>query len=1371
MIWIATEGGLARYDGFEVRAMEPATWGHAGSSWEYFVTAVGTVAPERRARRGAEGMRPVVWVGTDGKGLVRYDPEADRADVVEAGRFSHPAVRSVLATSEGLWIGTEAGLDFLGAGRGEFAPVASVPGVPAGRVPALVQDAKGRVWVAVEGKGLFRRGEDGTWMWVSTHPDVVVLASAGQDGLAVATRGRLVMLDAESGEERAILSSAEEGAGPAAEGIRSLVVDRRQTLWAGTEGGLWSYRTDEGSWIKAEHRPDIASSLPPGAVTALIEDRGQDVLLVATSEGQVARHRLTSHWFPIYQKGADPDGMPGNAVDAFASAGEEGGVWVATDAGLCRFDPEGETFRRFPEWDLEEFRRGAGPVLEDRQGRLWAGAANGGLWMADLNGDRVPRRCDLGEGDGGAGTAREEVAALLEDREGSVWAAVRGKGVFRRGPGDDRFRPLTLGTEEAPVRHVNALAEGTDGGVWIASITGGLWYWPAGANRAIHYRELTGVDFELPSDNVTGVLVGRNGVVWAATVGAGLCKLTFPDGRLEVFGRQNRKLPHWVIYGMTEDDEGNLWMSTGAGLVRLDAKTEETRVFGPHHGIQGTSFSPRAALRTAGGELLFGGARGFNRVDPAALPDPDPAPVAVLVGLELYGEPVFPEPDGVLRKPLALTDRLDLPFDRRMRVAIRFGTLGDSGTRPVRYRFRLNGFEKDWVAAGEETKALYTGLRPGAYEFEVQASPDGETWGAATARLPVRVVPPWPHSWWARGLYVVAALGMLWGGIWYHGRERSREEATQRQRLENERNQAETALSRQLQQSMLLERTSSALRRGLDGRQVFEAALQRVATHFQACRCFLLSVDEANGGEAEWVAGYVANRVGDRNPEEMPWKDHPLVKRALASAAVVRGGAESEGVRSAIAIRTTHLDAPNGVLLLHQCDRERVWEAEEEKLLQAVSAQFGMALAQFLLAQREAEQRLELEAARQAADEANRAKSEFLAKMTHELRTPLNAIIGFSEIMSLDESLDPRFREHLDIINSSGEHLLGVISDVLEVSKIEAGKAELVLERFDLDKLLRSVHGMFSVAAAGKGIGLELIPLGTFPEWLEADKGKLRQILINLVGNAIKFTRHGGVALRAGVQSAGKADESGRREVRLVLEVSDTGPGIAAGEEEKLFQKFVQTRTGLTSQQGTGLGLAIVKGFAELMGGEVEVISRQGYGSLFRVEVPCAAWESGAEVAVAEPERGHVVGLAPGERPRRILVAEDQSMNRLLLNRLLSKVGFEWREVENGELAVQAYREFLPELILMDEDMPRLRGTQAARIILDEARRLGEPEPKIVSLTAFSLEEQRQAARQAGCHGFLSKPFKREELFGLIGDLLGVRYVYSRDSGEERAVA
>jgi len=196
-----------------------------------------------------------------------------------------------------------------------------------------------------------------------------------------------------------------------------------------------------------------------------------------------------------------------------------------------------------------------------------------------------------------------------------------------------------------------------------------------------------------------------------------------------------------------------------------------------------------------------------------------------------------------------------------------------------------------------------------------------------------------------------------------------------------------------------------------------------------------------------------------------------------------------------------------------------------------------------------------------------------------------------------------------------------------------------------------------------------------------------------------------------------------------------------------------------------------VKGFADLMGGEVEVISRLGYGSLFRVEVPCVALETVADQPVPELVQGHVVGLAPGERPRRILVAEDQPLNRLLLNRLLSKVGFDWREVENGELAVQAYREFRPELILMDEDMPRLRGTQAARIILEEARRLGEPEPKIVSLTAFSLEEQRQAARQAGCHGFLSKPFKREELFSLIGELLGVRYAYSTEGGEERAAA
>ena len=475
------------------------------------------------------------------------------------------------------------------------------------------------------------------------------------------------------------------------------------------------------------------------------------------------------------------------------------------------------------------------------------------------------------------------------------------------------------------------------------------------------------------------------------------------------------------------------------------------------------------------------------------------------------------------------------------------------------------------------------------------------------------------------------------------------------------------------------------------------------------------------------------------------------------SALQVLGGDE---VQALLALRTSHSGEPNGIIVLHHLGGRRVWTDEEIKMLHSLASQVGIALAQLHLREREAQHRIELEEARRHADAASQAKSDFLAKMTHEVRTPLNAILGFSEVMSQEDDLTKLQRQNLEIINSSGEHLLGVINDILEVSKIEAGGAELNPERFDLEEFLRSVIGMTQVKTEAKGIGLELVHLTPLPAYIETDKGKLRQILLNLMGNAVKFTDSGGIALRVGVKadSAPDIDNHDCRRARLEFEIFDTGHGIREDEIDKLFQKFVQTDSGKRATEGTGLGLAISKSFTELMDGTITVMSRVGFGTLFNVEIPVLEHLK----ALGKPETGRVdgtvIGLEPGHKEIRVLVAEDQPLNRLLMQKLLSSAGFTLIEAEDGEQAVSKWRESRPHIIFMDEDMPNMRGTEATRAILAEAEE-GE-KPVVVSLTAFAMEDQRQAAMEAGCQEFLAKPFKREDLFEIIARNLPVRYTY-----------
>jgi signal transduction histidine kinase/DNA-binding response OmpR family regulator len=399
----------------------------------------------------------------------------------------------------------------------------------------------------------------------------------------------------------------------------------------------------------------------------------------------------------------------------------------------------------------------------------------------------------------------------------------------------------------------------------------------------------------------------------------------------------------------------------------------------------------------------------------------------------------------------------------------------------------------------------------------------------------------------------------------------------------------------------------------------------------------------------------------------------------------------------------------------------------------------------------------ELAVAKDSAETANRAKSIFLANMSHELRTPLNAVLGFSQLMQDDPQSTSSQREKLDIINRSGKHLLTLINDVLDMTKIEAGRTLLETRPFDLGELVRDLVDMMRVRAEEKGLQLLLDQSSRFPRVVDGDAPKLRQIIINLLGNAVKFTEQGSVALRLASQPGQVAEQ-----IELLCEVEDSGPGIAAAELELIFKPFVQLGE-QTDQEGTGLGLTITRQYVELMGGVISAESEPGKGSLFRFNLPVKkALES--DIAALSPASERVVGLAPGQPAYRILIAEDHPENLLLLKTLLENAGLTTRGAENGQQAVELFEQWRPQLIFMDWRMPVMDGMEATRQI--RALPHGK-EPRIVALTASAFTEQRSEIMASGHDEYISKPFRTEEIFGCLQRLLGVKFIYTE--GAEQA--
>ncbi|MGK3969936.1 ATP-binding protein [Sorangium sp. So ce118] len=492
--------------------------------------------------------------------------------------------------------------------------------------------------------------------------------------------------------------------------------------------------------------------------------------------------------------------------------------------------------------------------------------------------------------------------------------------------------------------------------------------------------------------------------------------------------------------------------------------------------------------------------------------------------------------------------------------------------------------------------------------------------------------------------------------------------------------------------------------------------------------------------------------------------------------------------------------------------RERDLERKAQEL--AVSRAAEQRLTEELVDARRAEE--EARRAKAEAEAASRAKSAFLANMSHELRTPLNSILGFAQLMERDVSLGDRHRENLAVICKSGEHLLGLVNDILEMAKIEAGRMTLAEADFDLHGMLSGLSEMFAVEAQKRGLTLTVERAPDVPQLVHGDEGKLRQVLINLLGNALKFTPRGSVTLRAwarrstgvreggvreagareagareagareaGVREAGAreagvreagAREAGAREAgvreagvreagahdgatagraRVSFEVTDTGRGMGEEELAELFEAFAQTASGLRSREGTGLGLHISRRIVRMMGGDMHVESQRGRGTTLRFDVRLTLADAGDARLSAAPRSRRVVGLAPGQPRYRVLVVDDRWDVRHCLLKLLDSVGVEVRSATNGLGAVAQWETWSPHLVLLDLRMPLLDGYETASRIKSSPR---GRETVVVAMTASAFEQNRSLAAEAGCDDFVSKPFRDADIFNLLTKHLGARF-------------
>ncbi len=903
------------------------------------------------------------------------------------------------------------------------------------------------------------------------------------------------------------------------------------------------------------------------------------------------------------------------------------------------------------------------------------------------------------------------------------------------GGGLDKFDPNTGTAVHYPagfdqpnaLSDVNiwAMVEDQDGFLWIGTATGGLNRLDQKTGQVTIYAHDPDDLNSLSNDAVYSLHIDPTNTLWVGT-SVGLNRFAPVEDSFVRYWTTDG-LPDDSIRGILSDNQGNIWITTNNGLSRFSPQTQTFRNYDVQDGLQSNKFNGgidgAAALKMRDGALAVGGPGGFNLFYPERLNDNPYIPPVVLTDFQIFNQPVsIGIKDSPLVKAINETEVLTLAHDQSV-FSFAFAALNYRFPEKNQYAYTMEGFEQDWNYVDSSRRfATYTNLDPGNYTFRVKASNNDGVWNEAGKSIKINITPPWWQTMGFRGLVALAIIGLIGGGFrWRVGR------------VERRNRELETLVAERTQELM----QSETRFRGLSA-----STFEGVIIHDKG---IILDANEAT----TQLFGYSRTELLGRHLETLVASDsRQLVAKYMESGA--EEPYEIMGVRSDQSVFPLEVRA---------------------KTIPYEGKQVRVATGRDISERKEAE--AHLHQAKEAAEAANHAKSTFLANMSHEVRSPLNTVLGFADLLRRDaltgrHPLDQFQQENINVIYQSGEHLLTLINNVLDLSKIEAGVAVLTLTDFNLYQLLDELEGMFTLRAKDEGLSLQFECSPETPRFIRADVVKLRQVLINLLSNAVKFTEEGGVTVRVGLKS-GREKPQEMAAIspllhRVYFAVKDTGPGIAEGERAQLFELFHQTETGRASRKGTGLGLSISRQYVRLMGGEIQVSSKVGRGSCFEFDIEVEV-VGGSDIK-SKVDSWRVVGLAAGQPRYRVLIVDDNNSNRRLLLELLKPLGFELQEATNGQEAVEIWRAWQPHLIWMDMRMPVMDGYEATRRI--KATGQGK-ETKVLALTASSFDDERAVVLEAGCDDFMTRPFRENEILVMMGRHLGVEYVYAEK--EETAVS
>ncbi|MCP4213409.1 MAG: response regulator, partial [bacterium] len=1211
--------------------------------------------------------------------------------------------------------------------------------------------------------------------------------------------------------------------------VTSICKDREGYLWVGTYGGLNRLDTQRGTF-KVYSTKD---GLPNDRIRAGLAD-SQGVLWFGTFDGGLIRLNKETGTFCSFTA---KDGLTVNSVWSICED-REGSLWIGTGRGGLNRLRDG----KFVTYTTKEglANNFIWSLYEDRSGRLWVGTTTG-LNCIDKN---TITKYTVAEG-----LSNNSVTAIYEDSKNNFWFGTS-FGLTRFSPKSGTFKSYTT-KNGLSNDFVKSIGSDSDGNIWVGTM-GGLNRLDSTDGKLTVYTEKNGLSNPLirtihtdragnlwigtdnglnrwlPGKDTFAVYTSRNGlsanmirciyedkrgILWIGTNGGGLNRME--NDAFTSFSTHNGLFDD-IIHQVLEDDLGNLWMSCNNGIFRVRKKELEDLAAGKTNTLHCLSYNEKdgmqsrecngggfpAGIRRKNGHLLFPTTRGVVEIDPADISInhlPPPVLIEKIIS-ENQSKPAFANSDHYLPS--------FQPGSRRFEI--HYTGLSLLVPDKVGFKYRLSGVDNQWLDVGDRRIAYYTELLPGKYTFQVKACNNDGVWSPTPASLSFFLEPYFYQTYWFYSLCILALALIGFTGYRFKIQQfRSREETLRV--LVDERTKD---LKERHQELETLEQTIKDINREVGIKELLQSMLVKAMALFPQAEkgAFLIYDSKSNTFKAKVFRGFDPDIM---NALSLPYDD--AVQKYTRETRQLEEGvylardpghfkpmvSNSKAVPKSMLVMAVIIQGRvEGFLTLENLEDSHAFDDSDIQKLCRFREHAVSALSKALMLERlewkVAGRTAELFKAKVQAEQANKAKSEFLANMSHEIRTPMNAILGFTEIMEREID-DEQHKEYLDAISSSGKTLLDLINDILDLSRIEAGRMEIQPEAVNPRAILNEIRQIFTNAVEEKSLDFTLRIHPDLPESLLLDGLRVRQVLMNLIGNAVKFTDAGFIELVAhtvdkkeieeNFKAAGPADESGKpastsyilatnnhpfsrnpgrnpgnaqsesntvdtdgsvpesatapvekrkgRTANIVFSVRDSGIGIPAEERHNIFNAFRQ-HGNRGSDKGTGLGLTISRRLVEMLNGHMTLRSQEGRGSCFSIlleNVPVLSAAGGIDIDI------RVENIRFDKTS--LLLVDDEPLNRILLIKYLDAHNIRFIEAQNGREALEMAEIHCPGLILLDMKMPDMDGREVVRRLKLNPQLRQIP---VIIVTAAALVELEQSIKKAGADSYLTKPVSQKDL-------------------------